>query len=173
MMKSFGPFCVSAVLSLLISSVHAAPAQLYNKTISISFSVSAPAKGEDGSPLNGSRQVQRTIYISSQGRIFVRSDRRAGRLSDTVEKGPDSTSGMFRFEGNRLIGVNTGFISGAGQLTVTFDPGFQSCNASIVFGRENGKPFKFKGLNGMIFTATGVPSASSPSCSIRDGNPFS
>ena len=161
-----------SALLLPCIEAQAAPAQLYNKTISISYSVTANAVAEDGTVSNRPRTVQRTLYVSSKGRIFSRSDRQVGRNSDSVERGPESTSGAFRFDGNRLIGVNTNFISGAGQLIVSFDGGFQSCTASIVMGRENGKAVKFKGLNGQIFTATGVPTVSTPSCSIREGNPF-
>jgi len=40
------------------------------------------------------------------------------------------------------------------------------------FGRESGKVFKFRGVNGEMCTVAGVPTASTPSCSIRAGNPF-
>jgi hypothetical protein len=149
----------------------AAPAQLYNKAISIAFSVTANAVADDGTTTSRPRQVQRTFYISSKGRIFSRADRQVGRRGETVERAPEQTAGNFRFDGNRMIGVLP-FPSGASQLTITFDSGFQSCAANIVFGRESGKAFKFKGLDGKNYTATGVPTASTPSCSIRDGNPF-
>lgn len=162
----------SIALLLQASTAFAAPAQLYGKAISISYSVTANAVAEDGTTSNRPRTVQRTIYVSSKGRVFSRSDRQAGRNADTVERGPESTSGHFSFQGNRLVGVNTNFISGAGQLVVSFDSSFQSCTASITLGRESGKAFKFKGLNGKTFTATGTPTVSTPSCSIREGNPF-
>ena len=77
------------------------------------------------------------------------------------------------FEDEQVAGfVNTNFVSGAGQLVVSFDSSFQSCTASVTLGRESGKAFKFKGLNGKTFTATGTPTVSTPSCSIREGNPF-
>ena len=162
----------SLALLLPMSGASAAPAQLYGKAISIAYSVTANAVAEDGTTSNRPRTVQRTIYISSKGRVFSRSDRQAGRNSDTVERGPESTSGHFSFQGNRLVGVNTSFISGAGQLVVNFDSSFQSCTASVTLGRESGKAFKFKGLNGKTFTSTGTPTVSTPTCSIREGNPF-
>ena len=58
------------------------------------------------------------------------------------------------------------------MLTVAFDSGFQSCTANVTMGRESGKAFKFKGLDGKTYTATGSPTASTPTCSIREGNPF-
>jgi len=164
---------IGASLAMLLpGAAFAAPSQLYNKTVSVSYTVTADAVAEDGTLSNRPRTVQRTLYISSQGRVFSRADRQAGRNSETVERDPSSTGGAFRFEGNRLIGVNTHFVSGAGQLVVTFDSGFQSCTADLMMGREGGKAFKFKGLNGKTFTATGVPKVSGATCSIRDGNPF-
>lgn len=161
-----------SALLLPCMDAQAAPAQLYNKTVSIAFSVSANAVAEDGTMANRPRSVQRTIYISSKGRVFSRAERQAGRGADTVERGPESTAGAFRFEGNRMVGVNANFVGGAAQMVVTFDSGFSSCTASVVFGREAGKAFKFKGLDGKNYTTTGVPTATTPSCSIREGNPF-
>lgn len=173
-MKLIAPVCgLAAVLNLgFMASAYSAPAQLLGKSVQVSFAVSASARAEDGSVTNRQRQVQRTIYISSKGRVFTQVDRQVGRLSDTQQRGPDVTAGRFRFEGNRLIGVNLGMVSGAAQLVVDFDSGFQSCTARVSFGRESGREFKFKGLDGKTYTATGVPTATTPSCSIRAGNPF-
>jgi hypothetical protein len=116
------------------------------------------------------RQVSKTIYISSQGRIFSQTERQTSvSLRETVQQTP-STSGL-RFEGSRLIGAAP-TLGGAVQMIISFDAGFQSCTASVQYGREVGKAFKFKGLNGETFTAKGVPTASTPTCSIRAGNAF-
>jgi hypothetical protein len=64
------------------------------------------------------------------------------------------------------------FVSGAAQLTVTFASNGQSCDASIAVGRDNGKTLKWKGVNGMIYEATGPATVSNVSCSIRSGNAF-
>ncbi len=159
---------------LLASVAHAsgAPAQLNNKTIRMSASATINAVAEDGSRANLPRTVHRTIYISSKGRIFSREDRRAGRNADTVEMAPgQSSSGGFRFEGNRLVGVMMS-ASGARQVTVNFSADFGSCTANVAFGREGGKPYKVKGLDGKMYTVTGLPTASGATCSISDGNPF-
>ena len=167
---------IGAATGLLLLAGHtpaaAAPAQLHNKTVRISASATVNAVAPDGSRTTVPRSVTRTIYISSKGRVFSREERRAGRNADTVDRAPgQSGSGGFRFEGNRLIGVVIGE-SGARQVTVSFDASFSGCTASIAFGREGGKPYKVKGLDGKIYTATGVPTASAATCSIRDGNPF-
>lgn len=155
--------------SLALSAL-AAPSQLLNKTIVVSFGVSAPAKGADGSTLTGTRSSQRTIYVSSQGRIFARANRQAGRNSEQKEMGPEATT--IRFSGSSLVGVMK-FPSGASQLTINFDSSFQSCTASVIAGGEDGKPIIFKGLNGVMYTTTGKMQFSAVSCAIRNGNAFS
>lgn len=160
------------LLSLSGAQAAGAPAQLHNKTIRMSGSATVNAVAEDGSRTSVPRTVSRTIYISSKGRIFSREERRAGRNADTVEMAPgQSSGGGFRFEGNRLVGVMMS-ASGARQVTVTFAPDFRSCTTSVAFGREGGKAYKVKGLDGKMYTATGVPTASGATCSISDGNPF-
>jgi hypothetical protein len=149
-MRLFARVFACAALIAFPCAVKAAsvPTALYDKAISVSFSVSSNAvcdNGRAGVP----RHVQRTIYISSKGRIF----------SETQSR-------------NRLIGVSTHFVSGANQLVVPFDPAFQTCTATMQFGHESGKDFKFRGVGGEMCTVTGAPTASTPSCSIRAGNPF-
>ena len=125
------------------------------------------AKTPEGGTTSVSRNVQRTVYVSTQGRVFVRAARQAGRNSETKERGPGE--GGLRFAGNNLVGV-MGLISGASQLVVSFDPGFQSCTTNVIMGAENGKPITWKGLNGKQMTAVGRPTVSGQTCSIRDGN---
>lgn len=171
--KNLTGVATSLLLIAGLGHAHGAPAQLHNKTVRMSASATVNAVAPDGTRTNVPRTVTRTIYISSKGRIFSREDRRAGRNADTVDRAPGESggSGGFRFNGNRLIGVVLAE-SGARQVTITFDPSFGSCTASIAFGREGGKPYKVKGLDGKIYTATGVPTASAPTCSIQAGNPF-
>jgi hypothetical protein len=90
----------------------------------------------------------------------------------TGQAGPEQTAGSFRFEGNRLVGTCKLVGASAMQLVISFDPGFQSCTASVKFGRENGKPFQYTGIHGDTFTATEASTASTPTCSIREGNAF-
>jgi hypothetical protein len=165
--------CGLAALLLPVGGALAAsaPPQLHNKTIRISFSVSVDARAPDGSRTTLPRSIDRVIYVSTKGRVFIRSSRRAGRNSSETERGPSVTSSAFRFAGNRMIGTMP-FISGAGQLTVTFNSGFTGCTADAIIGHEAGKTFTFKGLNGKTYTALGRPNISQHSCSVSDGNPF-
>jgi len=164
-----GPYVValSFCAVLTVSEAAAAPQQALNKTITVSFGVSVPVRGSDGSVINGSRSSQRVIYVSSAGRIFTRAIRREARNLDTKEAGPETTT--MSFSGNKLVGVMK-FASGASQMTIDFDSSFQSCTASIFAGGEGGRPITFKGLNGVMYTTTGKMQFSNASCSIRAGN---
>ena len=70
-------------LSAMATPVEAAPQQLMNKTISVAFSVSIPARKADGTALTTNRQSSRLIYVSSQGRLFVKVMRRVRELLRT------------------------------------------------------------------------------------------
>ena len=166
------PFIVAIAFSAMTPAAAAAPDQLRNKSISVAFSVSIPAKGSNGSSRTNTRQSFRQIYVSSQGRVFVKSMKRVKGFSKDKETGPDGGGGgALRFVGNKMVGVLS-FASGASQLSISFDPSFQSCSASVIMGAETGKPMVWKGLDGVIYTSTGKPSVSSPSCSISEGNAF-
>ena len=162
----------SAAVALTATSASAqAPPQLYNKAISVSWSMHIPATAEDGTASRIPRTISRTIYVSSKGRIFNRVTRQDARLSETKDLDPGITSSTFRYAGGRLMGVLK-LPSGASQLAVSFGSGYTTCNAELVVGREDGKPIKFRGLNGKLYTQTGAPTVSGVTCSMRDGNPF-
>jgi hypothetical protein len=149
----------------------AAPAALLNKSISVSYATTIPGKKADGTPVKGSRISARTIYVSSAGRIFARVARRDGNAAETKEAGPGDTANTFHFVGDKLVGVMQ-FTSGAAQMTISFDASGQSCSASIVAGRDNGQPLRWKGVDGMMREATGPATFSNISCSIASGNAF-
>jgi hypothetical protein len=161
-----------AVLSIVACPANAAgaPAQLYNKTISVSFVLANNGVDEHGRGTGAGRTVYQTIYISSQGRIFLRSDNRGGGIAQTVDRTPEASAGEFRFDGNRIVRAAKGaFSSGALNETISFDSGFQSCMASIQTGHESSKVYKWKSLDGRNITATSF-TPSNPTCSISEGN---
>jgi hypothetical protein len=163
---------VALLLCTFGSAAQAAPAQLYNKSITIDFSVTVPAKMPDGTAASPGRRVHRVIYISSQGRLFQKVSKVAKGGQMQGESGPDSGGGGgMHFAGNTLVGFAQ-LISGANQVTISFDPSFTSCTVDVITGSEGGKARVWKGLNGVTFTATGKPMVSGNSCSIREGNAF-
>jgi hypothetical protein len=167
--KIRGVALLAAAGALMGGAAHAAPQGMLNKAVTVSMSVTIPARGSDGSSQANPRAVTRTFYISSQGRVFARADRRVGGRSETTERGPGE--GNMRISGNSMVGVIP-FPSGASQLTVNFDPSFSSCTAQVVMGAERGKPIVYKGLDGKTYTQTGPAQVSGVSCSVRAGNPF-
>lgn len=146
----------------------AAPANLMNKTITVSATTTTPwtAGGRTGS---GSRITVQTIYISSAGRVFARMVRYDRQVNATADFAPHENT--FRFVRDKLIGV-VQYVSGASQMIVSFDPSGQSCTAAVQMGRENGRPLTWKGNNGVTYTATGPSVVSNVTCSIVSGNAF-
>jgi hypothetical protein len=156
-------------LSLLTTTAIAGsvPNQLYNKSIIIVWSVTTVSKQlPDGVTTVGTPTIERTIYISSAGRAFIRNQGSNGRSKLTTEIGPEKGSGT-TFEGRTLIsyGVNQDV---ALRATVTFNASFSACDVSITVGKANAHA-KITGVDGshreMLSASVG-----SKSCSVRDGN---
>ena len=147
----------------------AAPAKIANKTIKYSFAFSAPAQRGDGTKVLGAGNYSRTLYVSSQGRIFDREDRQEYREKKTSDRGPEGTK--FRVQGNRLVGLFQ-HLSGATQIIISFDDEFRSCTLNAMTGSESGKSAQMKGLNGITYTALGKVTYSNQVCSITEGNAF-
>ena len=165
---ALGLFFLTAATPALAAS---APAQLQNKTITVSWTTSANLTAPDGRQANRSMAVSRIIYVSSQGRVFVRTSRNTGVGSDSTDRGPGETAGTYRFEGGRIVGFNKMF-GGANLVSISFDGNFQSCNASVQVGRSAGEGYKTKAPNGQVYAISGTPTYSGVSCSIKSGNPF-
>ncbi len=149
------------------------PAEAMNKTITVSFNASGMAKGADGREKGFSTQVVRIIYVSTEGRLFMRHRATGPRNSRGGDFDPNDSrtgKGSFNFQGNKLVGVIP-YAAGARQITVVFDSGFSSCTASVIEGRGSGGIIRRKGPDGaMREISSGT--TSSPSCSIRSGNAF-
>ena len=77
--------------------------------------------------------------------------------------------GACRFQGSRLVGVIP-YDTGARQITVSFDPAFSSCSATIIEGHSAGI-IRRKGPNGMMYEITQA-TTTTPSCSVQSGNAF-
>jgi hypothetical protein len=161
-----GALCPKAPLA-----ANGAPAQLLNKTINIAYSVNVTFKTPSGRVLNSARHTSATIYVSNLGRVFARqmAAQASGRASEASDKGPGETT--MRFQNGALVGVIPR-TSGAVQVTVSFSSGFQSCTVEVLVGKENGKPYKWTGLDGVPYEAVGPITVSGQSCSIKEGNPF-
>ena len=72
------------------------PAQIRNKTITISFNATGNAKSADGQVKGFSTQVSRIVYVSSTGRLFMRA---------MAKHGSNSRSGDFDPKDARKVAV--------------------------------------------------------------------
>ena len=160
-------------LAVLISGAAQAaalPPQALGKTVTFTYTASIPTKLPNGSIKTTSRTETRTIYISSAGRMFMRNSRHnSASASETIEQGPDKTSGSLRYADGAIIGTVM-LVSGAYQFTIRLDPSFQSCNATMIFGSSAGEGRrKWKSVDGQMLEAAGKGSVST-SCSVAAGN---
>ena len=167
-MKSF--WILFSLFGLSWFAAEAASQQALNKTINVTFSSFTPAKCSDGTDNRYARNVTQQIYISTQGRLFMKFAARAGNASKDGLVAP-SGSGQFRLAGNKIIGTFPQ-ASGAAQETITFDPSYQSCSAELIQGTESGKPYAWVNLVGVTCTGTGKAVVSNVGCSVQEGNAF-
>jgi len=156
-------------LSAAPSMTLAAPANVLNKTITVSLTTSAPWVTAEGQKGVGTRHTTHTIYVSSAGRVFAKRVRQDGAASEVKGFAPGANT--FRFVGDVLIG-NATYVSGASEMIINFDPSGQSCTASVQYGRASGRAMSWKGVNGVTYTATGPWEASNVRCSVAAGNAF-
>lgn len=155
----------------------AAPPQLLNKTVQLSWSTEVVQRGPDGRVVRPRIDANRTIYVSSAGRLFLRASRenRRLRLKKGGDLGPEATANKggeargMRVAGNTIVGT-VAFPQGAAQVTISFDPSFSSCSLRILYGREKGR-MRRRGLDGKIYDIESL-GVTSQSCSVRAGNPF-
>jgi hypothetical protein len=173
------PFSLTlAAAGLAPGAAAAAPPQLLNKTIQLSWSTEVVQRGPDGQVVRPRIDASRTIYVSDAGRLFDRAVRenQKRRLKRAGDHAPDAAANKagetrgLRFAGSSLVG-NTAFAQGALQFTVSFDPSFSSCTLSVSYGREGGR-MRRRGLDGVMYDIESL-TTTSQTCSVRAGNPFS
>jgi hypothetical protein len=160
------------------STAHAAaPSQLFNKTVVLSWSSTGGARSDAGRSINFVLDHKMMVYISSEGRQFtryIRSNRIGNSNKGDFEPGSKKSIGgrtqEIRFQGNQLI-ITAELPSGARQITATFDASFASCTLSVVVGKSGGAPARARGPDGIMYTLDS-DTAVSPTCSIQNGNVF-
>ena len=158
----------------------AAPQQLLNKTVTLSWTAQFLERNPDGKERQVSSSIRYVIYVSSLGRLFEHSSRSANGRTQGGDMDPNAgrtkmgEARGLRFEGNTLV-VNRGYGgaggSGAMRAAATFDPGFGSCTLAVTHGRESGGAMKRKGIDGVVRERRSM-TESGMSCSIQSGNAF-
>ena len=126
-----------------------APKELFGKSVVVSWSENLVAKYSDQVDFQSTHTiVYDSIYISSTGRVFSQTIRRKRRSSVAREQSPGSSKDSSgspqsaHFEGSTLM-VDTKLVSGALRVTIDFASGFDTCNAKVIHGKENGQELKW------------------------------
>jgi hypothetical protein len=179
MRKFSGP--IFLMVALWPAIANAAPQGLYGKSISISWNETRSQRdGQAGQFRPVSIPYVQTYYISSQGRVFVRSQAKGGSGASfgTVDSvGHDAPKGFvdarnMTFKSNGMV-ITTAFGGAGRHIDVTFDGSFAGCSAHVVTAMQSGAK---TAVVRSISTGGNVEfesvSAGPASCSIANGNAF-
>jgi hypothetical protein len=157
----------------------AAPQQLLNKTVTLSWIAQAVVRDPNGRERQARNDIKYIVYVSSLGRLFEHSSRSIGGRTQGGDVDPNAAKTKIgearglRFEGNRLVayrGYGGGGGSGAMRAVATFDSSYSSCTVAVTVGKEN-VIIKRQGMDGVVREVLSVE-ISGASCSIQNGNAF-
>jgi hypothetical protein len=177
-MRLGGLILCAAIFWVGMGAAVAAPAQLYNKTIAVSWTSQGVYRDPSGQEKSSSGSHSYTVYVSTAGRLFERTSRTAGSKMGSRDNALGQFGGReargLAFAGNTLV-ISRDFSgaggSGAMRAVVSFDASFSSCSVSVTVGKDNGRAIKRVSLDGVV--RTWVSSTNSGmSCSISAGNAF-
>lgn len=191
MLNTLRGLTVAIACTLPVGAIAAtAPAALRGKSVALSWTegrTQRPVGTEAWQTINNS--ITLTVYISTEGRVFTRQQRTssgdlsmrrgtAGReRSNTRERAPgdaprsDLRAANSSFQGNTMT-LSAQYESGARQVHISFDGGLSSCTARVMQGREGGKNQVLTSQITGARTEVQSVQVSTPSCSVRAGNPF-
>ena len=130
------------VLAMTTSTAFAAPAQLYGKSVIVSWTENRMQTTDiSDTPAAKTASGQLSVYVSDKGRAFSRVcmsvDRRRGPRSgqrDAVQG--EGSARDISFRGNSMSATMPRGNAGALLVSVTFDSGFQGCSAHVVIGED-------------------------------------
>lgn len=182
-----GALVVLASLAALASANAASspPRQLYGKSIVVSWTETRSQRlaSEQGPFRSVSVSMQRSIYISTEGRPFLRTNvtanlgrRAASGKAEAVGAGGTNFSGgprSLQFRGNSIV-MTGEFKASARRVEINFDSSFQNCSAQAITAKQVGaKMAVWRGIaaQGALLEIESV-SAGPASCSVRSGNVF-
>jgi hypothetical protein len=159
------------------------PEPLLGKSVTLNWNENQQRKFEDtGEVTFPTFSHSLGIYISTAGRAFTRElnvptggrgPRRGPFVSDQAPDDSRSSTGDKRFvhfERGALL-VDNHLIAGTRDISITFGPGYDSCNARVTYDRAaDGGPVRMQiRPSGRRFELVSIQT-STPSCSIRSGN---
>jgi hypothetical protein len=167
-------------LAMTTTAASAAPAQLYGKSVTVSWSENRmQTTAMSATPQSISAYAQLQIYISDKGRAFSRvsmavtNQRNRTRTGSRDAVQGEGSARSVNFNGNSMTVVAPRGNAGAMMVAVTFSSGFQGCSAHVVTGKSGGA--QSTRVRSMI-TGGEVDiysvQTSGESCSIQNGNVF-
>lgn len=74
----FGFFIVAGLVFIEATQAIAAPQQLQNKTVTLTWSTQSVVRDPDGKERSIANNIKYIIYVSALGRLFERSSRSGG-----------------------------------------------------------------------------------------------
>jgi hypothetical protein len=168
------------VLAITTSGAFAAPAQLYGKSVIVSWTENRmQTTDRDAAPTAVTGTGQLSVYVSDKGRAFSRVSMSVSRGNrgtrsgqrDTVQG--DGSARAVNFSGNSMSASMPRGNAGAMMIAVTFDSGFQGCSAHVVTGKTGGAQSTrvTSMITGRQYDFYSVKT-SGESCSIQSGNVF-
>ena len=137
---------------------------------------------DSGRITHSHNDVSVSIYFGADGRIFSRRNlnQKFGRqeashqvdaVGDASGQSKINSFGSFEFSGNEMRAYRKTGSGSAGQLAVTFDSNYSTCQGSISYAND-GSTSTFRGPStGIRLQNLGI-SAGAVSCSVQNGNVF-
>jgi len=164
----------------------AAPAQLYEKSVVVSWSETreqTSSAAMDNAPRTVTRNGEFSVYISSAGRVFNRQTfsgagmgRRGRMRSGSSEQVSGEGVGKIRsvsFSGRTMTAVAP-MQGGARGILVTFSDGFSGCNAEVLTGKGGGESKMGAGslMNPGVRVEIHSVKTGAATCRVQSGNVF-
>lgn len=148
------------------------PPQLRNKSITASWTMQRSVMTPRGERQSPSISVSRLIYVSGNGRFFVKATINTHSAEVAPgEKTPHGGARDMMFSGGKIVGTAQRG-AGAGRMMISFDQTYSSCSVHVMYGKPPGQRVMITNRRGVRVELLGV-TYSGQSCSIRDGNAFS
>lgn len=166
---------ITAAIYPDLARAASAPAALLGRSITINWT-----ENRDQIDLTTSRHENMAVpntlivYVGSTGRVFSRMSYAGaqGAASDQTAGSADASGYGTRqvvFSGNSMH-VTNAIKDGARQISVTAQPGWSSCSASVAYGRDgSGQALRQTNLQGHIKQLNSI-SIGGTGCAISDGN---
>lgn len=172
------------VLACLVGAARAdaAPAELYGKSVLVTWSEDREQRGLGENRWNYIRiNLELRLYVSTAGRVFNRLNAvvvdRNGRShsfsADQIAAADRSGHGQRQVHfDDRSMALDAVFNGGARHIAVAFDASYGSCKAQVIAGRQEGSQTTIMTTLNHRKVEIRSNRAGTATCSVRNGNVF-